>query len=204
MEEILDFDIYINNSQKVEKVYHIIFDKNSGRILELYPSTKTVITDKNKLEISVEDAKEILESPLGLMSYRVTVSEKDFKLVPINSVDSNSNRFIIDDVLHRIPNIEFTKIKSPDIKLTYFREKKLMTLSVKKNSQLTQKFLFIDGWIKFFITRYNDPNVLLFDPIEVNILDTKNKKIEIKNLILPEDFSVYTRRIFKNYVLEVK
>ena len=56
--------------------------------------------------------------------------------------------------------------------------------------------------MQFFITEYNDPN-LLFETVSVTINDlTGNHKL-ITGFNYPK-FSVYTRRLFKNYVIEYK
>jgi hypothetical protein len=53
----------------------------------------------------------------------------------------------------------------------------------------------------FFLTEYNDPNYLIYSiPVRLNEL-IKQQKI-VNNIVLPEKFSVYTRRLFKNYIVE--
>jgi len=59
-----------------------------------------------------------------------------------------------------------------------------------------------DTTLNFFITDYNDPN-LLFQIIYVKIKDLVGKAHVIKNIDY-ETFSVYTRRLFKNYVIQYK
>ena len=59
-----------------------------------------------------------------------------------------------------------------------------------------------DTEMQFFITEYNDPN-LLFETVSVTINDlTGNHKL-ITGFNYPK-FSVYTRRLFKNYMIEYK
>ena len=60
-----------------------------------------------------------------------------------------------------------------------------------------------DTVMDFYITDYNDPNVLIEKfSITVDELVSKTKTISVKNF--PEKFSIYTRRIFKNYMVEIK
>ena len=56
--------------------------------------------------------------------------------------------------------------------------------------------------MNFLITDYNDPN-LLFEMISVKINDLIGKSKIFKELEY-ENFSIYTRRIFKNCVIEHK
>ena len=54
----------------------------------------------------------------------------------------------------------------------------------------------------FLITEYNDPNeIYQMFSIKINELIGKNKIIKNLNY---DTFSVYTRRLFKNYVIEYK
>ena len=54
--------------------------------------------------------------------------------------------------------------------------------------------------MKLLITDYNDPNVL-YTMITLTVADLVEQKKIFENIELPERFSIYTRRIFKNYVL---
>ena len=59
-----------------------------------------------------------------------------------------------------------------------------------------------DTSLNFFITDYNDPN-LLFQIVYVKINDLIGKSYIVKNIDY-NAFSVYTRRLFKNYVIKYK
>jgi hypothetical protein len=56
--------------------------------------------------------------------------------------------------------------------------------------------------MSFMVTNYNDPN-LLFEMISFKINDIVEKSVSIE-IDVSEKFSVYTRRIFKNYVFDIK
>ena len=97
-----------------------------------------------------------------------------------------------------------------DVFLTYDKLNKTLTfeLSIKYNGtkvveDVATKKIHWSGSTEmlFLITTYNDPNGLYYTA-EISIESLiENKKI-LTNIDLPEDFSVYTRRIFKNYVIE--
>ena len=55
----------------------------------------------------------------------------------------------------------------------------------------------------FYITKYNDPHWILHT-IDVTIEELVGKSKTFKQMDLPEKFSVFTRRLLKNYVLEIK
>ena len=53
------------------------------------------------------------------------------------------------------------------------------------------------------ITDYNDPNVLYYT-LSLKVTDLVGNAVTFNNIELDKKFSIYTRRVFKNYVLEVK
>ena len=54
----------------------------------------------------------------------------------------------------------------------------------------------------FLITDYNDPN-LIFQMFSVKLNELVDHNVTIKNIEY-DRFSVYTRRLFKNYLIEYK
>jgi hypothetical protein len=54
--------------------------------------------------------------------------------------------------------------------------------------------------MSFLITDYNDPNIL-YKMVSLTVSDLVEKKKIFQDIELPDRFSIYTRRIFKNYVL---
>ena len=60
-----------------------------------------------------------------------------------------------------------------------------------------------DTEMRFLLTDYNDPNCI-YDTISLKISDLLEKSKKFTNLSLPPKFSVYTRRIFKNYLIDIK
>jgi len=114
------------------------------------------------------------------------------------------------------PSHAFTKkdseIKKPDIYIKY--DSKLAVLKIEMSTEFggtrktragIKKRNFVwagDTEMQFFITEYNDPN-LLFEVVTVTINDLIGKYKLITDFNYPK-FSVYTRRLFKNYVIEYR
>jgi hypothetical protein len=75
----------------------------------------------------------------------------------------------------------------------------------KQFQPIVQRKIYWDGEtvMNFLITDYNDPNIL-HKMISLKISDLIAASKTFRSLDLPETFSVYTRRIFKNYVIEIK
>ena len=74
----------------------------------------------------------------------------------------------------------------------------------KKFQPVSPKKIIWDGQTEmdFLITDYNDPNVM-YDMISVKINSLVGKSIIVKNVDY-DNFSVYTRRLFKNCIIEYK
>jgi len=119
----------------------------------------------------------------------------------------------IDDVLHRIIVRKYSDIKKPDIYLEHNSKTNTMTVELseeyggtykqKKGVDIARRKMFWDGEteLDFTVTDYNDPNVIT-DNFTVKVGDLVGKKVELKELNIPRFFSVYTRRLFKNYMIE--
>jgi hypothetical protein len=76
---------------------------------------------------------------------------------------------------------------------------------LKNFNQFKKRKIFWDGETKmdFLLTDYNDPNIL-FKMISITLSDIIEKSKTINDIEVPENFSLYTRRIFKNYLIDIK
>jgi hypothetical protein len=118
----------------------------------------------------------------------------------------------LDDVLHRIPLIQYTDIIKPDVYLTYTAKTKTLKIQLStefggnkkyKDANKQRKFVWDGSTVMdFLITEYNDPN-LIYKMFSVKINDLVGKTVTVKDISY-DNFSVYTRRLFKNYVIELK
>jgi hypothetical protein len=105
-----------------------------------------------------------------------------------------------------------SEIKKPDIYIKY--DSKLAILKIEMSTEfggtrktrvgIKKRNIVWDGdtEMQFFITEYNDPN-LLFEVVTVTINDLIGKHKLITDFNYSK-FSVYTRRLFKNYVIEYR
>jgi hypothetical protein len=104
----------------------------------------------------------------------------------------------IDDVLHRVVDKKWSKVAKPDVSIEYSREDALLTFKI--NPLLKTIEWQGDQDMVFLITEYNDPNVLQ-EMISFNVNELV-KYPQRFTLVLPEKFSIYTRRIFDKYTYE--
>ena len=195
-QELMDFDEWINLPANQTIEYYVTF-KEDGSLLGVYPS-HAIGDVQNKIKIDEDIAIAISNGVENLFSYKVDIPTQ--KLLKINRFAMH-NLIKIDDVLHRIIDKKWSNINDPDIIVNYSRDDNLLNFSM--SSQYSKNIIWDgDTAMIFLITEYNDPNALI-EMISIRVGDiTENTKSF--QLILPNKFSVYTRRIFDKYVFETK
>lgn len=187
-----DFIDWMQSLPIPEIKYYAVFDPADGKILGIYPD-HSCTEFINKIEVDEEIAYSVLEGKTLLNSYIVNTENNSLEIIENKSLTK------IDDVLHRIIDQSWTDISDPDVTITVTTKKVKITLSEK---YYKSRKIYWDGSTEmlFLITDYNDPNSL-HDTISITIdrlFEKKNLEFELN---LPKDFSIYTRRIFKNYVM---
>ena len=202
MEKILDFDQWYLNWKPPVIEYVAVFDSQTGAVLSVGPS-HAFVNEKYKVPIDQETAESIISAEIKIDSCVIDINSNKLEVAEIKSV------FKLDNVLHRIISIEYTDQKNSDIYLTYNSKNKSLKIELSTEFGGTKipvvpvkkRRIVWDGdtEMNFFITDYNDPNVL-FEIISVRIKDLVGKAKIFKNIEYKK-FSVYTRRLFKNYVI---
>lgn len=193
MEDFLkDFQEWANSIEIDEVKYFAVFNEH-GEITGIYPGYECE-SISNKIEIDNSIALSVFEGTTNLNSYVVDLDNETVEFVEIKSLNK------IDDVIHRIINKRWAKIDSPEVELIYYRKES--TLKIKLNEKFKTKKIFWNGStdMKFIVSDYNDPNIF-YDTISFTINDLISDNATIK-IVLPEIYSIYTRRLFKNYVIE--
>lgn len=208
MEE-LDIDKWLAANTIPDIEYVLVYDVETGRGLSVGPR-HAFEDEKYKIPLDQEKAEMIMEGKIRLSSCFVDLRSNSVEITEVKSI------FKIDDVLHRIISKQWTEIDRPDIYITYVKDKGTMRFELteefygtkkmlKKYQPVNKRKVLWDGEtvMNFLITDYNDPNIL-YKMISIKVSDLNGKSKTIKDLILPEKFSVYTRRVFKNYIIEHK
>jgi len=199
MEEIEDFDDWFTNFKLPPVKYIAVFDPDTGAVISVGPSH--VFKDqKHKISVDKELAESIINAEIKIDNCVVDMNSNTLEVAEIKSV------YKIDDVLHRIISKKDSEIKKPDIYIKY--DSKLAVLKIEMSTEFggtrktragIKKRNFVwagDTEMQFFITEYNDPN-LLFEVVTVTINDLIGKYKLITDFNYPK-FSVYTRRLFKD------
>lgn len=205
MEEITDFDEWYSTINLPPIEYVAVFDNNTGKVRSVGPS-HAFQEEKWKIPIDKELAEAIINAEIQISSCFVNVNSNTLEIAETRSV------YKIDDVLHRIPSKKYSNIRNPEIYLIHDRKKKILKIELsaelggtkQPKDPYKKRSIIWDGETKmnFFITDYNDPNIP-FQVICVIINDLIGKPKVIENFDY-ETFSVYTKRLFKNYIIEYR
>ena len=205
METIEDFDNWLREYKQPITQYVAVFDPSTGQVISVGPD-HAFADQKNVVKIPQEIAESIIAAETQIHNCQINVESGQLEIAEKKTLNK------LDDVLHRIPDIKYLEESKSDIHLTYSSKSKYLKIQLSteyggikkhKGSTGTRQFIW-DGStdMDFLITDYNDPN-LIFQMFSVKINDLVGHSITIKNIDY-DKFSVYTRRLFKNYVIEYK
>jgi hypothetical protein len=204
MEDTLkDFDTWIETLPPITVEYYVIFDPTTGKITGIYPD-HAATEIKNKILIDTDIAESVFEGKITLNSYMIDLTSDNLEFIEIQTLNK------IDDVLHRVVDKQWTNKIDNDVFLTYDRTQSIFIVELAKKYNGTRIVEDVQSkkvhWtgsteMLFLLTAYNDPNYLNYS-ISVTLDELIEKKKVIDNIVLPKKFSVYTRRLFKNYIIE--
>jgi len=208
MEEIVDFDEWLANYKPIEPEYVAVYDPQTGEVKSVGP-VYAFENEKNKIPVDREIAESIIEGKIKISSCVIDINSNSLEIAEIKNI------FKIDDVLHRIVDKKWSDIQKPEVYLTYNSKNKTLKIELSEEfggtKKLPKKFQPIktrkiiwdgDTEMTFLVTEYNDPN-LLFDMFSVKINELVSKSKTIQDFEY-NNFSIYTRRLFKNYLIEHK
>lgn len=192
MEELMDLFDKIELPQ-IE--YGAVFDPNSGQVLSVGPIT-AFANQQYKISIERELAIQILENKIKLTSCFVDVHSNKLEIAEIKSL------YKIDDILHRIIDKKWSTAEQIDVEVLYNSNKKMLKFKLSESFRNAGRPIIWGGEtnMDFLITDYNDPNVI-YEFVSFKISDIINGDVDVE-LNINNNFSIYTRRLFKNYVFE--
>jgi hypothetical protein len=205
MEEVINFDKWISEYTLPVITYVATYDPATGAVKSVGPS-HAFENEKYKIDIDQETAESIISSETNIHHCFVNINSNTMEIAEVKNI------FKIDDVLHRIISNEFFTENNIDVYMSYSSKTKQLKIQLsdvfggtrKSKLSIKKREIIWDGdtEMKFLVTDYNDPN-LIFEMFSVKINDLIGKTKIIKNINY-DKFSVYTRRLFKNYVISHK
>jgi hypothetical protein len=209
MEEITFENLFLTNVEILEQKFSAVFDPFSGEVISVGPSF-AFKDDEHAIEIDQETALMIIEGKILLNSCFVDLESDKLEFI------QSKTMFKIDDLLHRIPDRKWSTFNKIDLYIVYYGKTKTLKFQLSEEfsgtKKLPKKFQPVQArkikWdgsteMNFLITDYNDPNVV-YSTISFSIDELIGKNKTIHNVEITKNNSIYTRRIFKNCVMEVK
>jgi hypothetical protein len=192
MEEIIDFDSWLQQYTVPQVEYWAIFEPTTGEVTGIYPDLAA--HDKQyKIKIGRDLAEDIHNGIIQMSFCFVDIDSETVEIVTKHSLIK------IDDVLHRVIDRKYAPSQKNDIIIQYneLENKIIFVLPIK-----TRKIQW-DGSteMQFFITAYNDPHNL-YQTITFQLKDLEQSSKEFIYTGSHNRFSIFTRRILKNYVFE--
>jgi hypothetical protein len=185
--------------------YFAVYDPYTFLVILVGPST-TFLDEDHIVALEEDLALQILEGIVLLSNCYIDAGSKSLELVERQYVVK------IDDILHRIVEKKWSADKLFEIYIDYYKKKNTLKIEMtsvyngtKKTKHVQSKKLSWAGdtVMDFYITDYNDPHVL-YKKISFPVHALEKNVVVIENINLPKKFSVYTRRIFKKYVLDIR
>ena len=205
METVEDFDKWLAEYKPAPVKYVAVYDHLTGAVISVGPDY-AFPNEACVVEIDSETALLIITAEIQIHHCQINIHSGELEIAETKTLNK------LDDVLHRIPLIQYADIIKPDVYLTYTAKSKTLKIQLstefggnKKYKEANkQRKVVWDGStvMDFLITEYNDPN-LIYKMFSVKINDLIGKTVTVKNVSY-DNFSVYTRRLFKNYVIELK
>ena len=196
MEEITDFDKWLQAIVVEPIEYYAIYNPQTSEVIGIYPknSAKDI---KHKVLIDLDLAESILEGKVSLRSCFVDEVDDVLQVVQTQSVRT------IDDILHRVVSKEFATFDKADLSIIFNSELNTITLSL--NEKLKRKKIRWDNsaLLKFLITEYNDPHKVI-QIITITLEDLYVTDQKFQYIGTAKTFSVFTSRVFKNYIFVEK
>jgi hypothetical protein len=194
MEEIIDFDEWLKNYVPPPIIYFAIYDTETGEVTAIYPESSCTHIE-NKIKIDDDLAQEIFDGKIHLSSCFVDLSSDMLEVIRTKSMRK------IDDILHRVKDIKFSESGNSDILIRFFSDKKKIKFELKE--ELRTKKIKWDGdtALKFIISSYNDPH-RIYQVISFTLDELYLDDKEFEYHETDYNFSIFTNRIFKRYLIE--
>jgi hypothetical protein len=195
MEEVIDFDKFISNYVPPKPEYEAIYN-DEGIVISICPKG---VSDhlSNRVSIDIDIVEQIHAGTLHLHNCFIDLDSGEIEITRQEYLKK------IDDIFHRIPEKKFIDTESvADVKILYSKKTKKVKFFMTEKLKGKKIRWAGDTVLTFYFTEYNDPHKII-EKIEFTI-DQLHKKNLTFNFDLDRRFSVFTRRLLKNYVLDIK
>jgi len=183
--------------------FFVNFKEDTG---EIWKATNELDNSSPYIEIDADTYSEFTTGAKNMQDYIVVpaVSEKKFE---IKFKHRDLNHFDVDKSIHRIP-VSNTDNHDNTFMIIQKDSKWFVKLSDDMKETLTSTAYYKDKSQFIYITKKNDPNILL-DTLEIrmyNVLYSDDYEIENikKSVAERNDVSLFCGKVFENYLHVVK
>lgn len=197
--EQVDIDEILKEIFFTEIKYFVSYDEETGKILCFGPALafKNV---KNKIELDDDTANLIIRGKVFLQSCLVNL--KTLKL----DINVGKEEKTIDNILYKIPVKSNILPSAYDLCLFYYLESASLNVVLNSSFQRTdliKKYSLLDKNLELILSDYNDPNNI-HRIIIIPFKDLINDKVTVNDILFDKTLSIYTKKIFIDYALEIK
>lgn len=196
MEEITyDFSDFAAKFDLKKLEYYALYDSNTLTVKGVYPIHAIEDTTEAIL-IDHELAEKINSGFLNMSKCKVNLYNRSVEII------EDISEISIDTVLHRVIEKKWnTKKVKNDILITYDTKTKILKFKIHN------KYFSDVTWpknleLKFIITGYNDPHIL-YDTVAFTLGSILEKKSIEKRIDIEGEFSIFSKRVFPHYQLEI-
>ena len=205
-----DFDEWLKNYKEPERRFGAAFDADTGQLISVGPYASIEMEySKNIAEVEEDLAIKIINGEIHINNCFFDTSEGKFEITEEKTLTK------IDDVLHRVIDKRYLDEEvKPDIYLTYNKGGSKLTVELSEEyggtkvlddqwQPATPRNVFWQGdtTLSFTIADYNDPHFPQ-KTFDVTLDELTGNSVTVDDVDITGKFSVFTRRLFKNYVLE--
>lgn len=193
MEEITDFDTWLKNYTPPEVDYYAIYNPETYQVIGVYPSYAADL-EKHKLKIDRELAEDIQNGIVKMNTCFVDTESDTLEVIEKHSLRK------IDDIVYRIPDSRYITINEPDVVISVNTKDNIILFKLINNLK-TRKIMYDETTVmQFFVTEYNDPHKVI-QTVTFTLDEMKSQEQSVKYQGQNLRFSVFTRRLFKKYVM---
>jgi hypothetical protein len=188
-------EIKISQSFSIAEIKHYaIYDVHTRQVIGVYPeaSAKNLT---NKVLIDREQTENFFDGILPMHTCYVEEVDGILEVVQTQVIKK------IDDILHRIPDKEFSNVEDTELLIQFNVNSKKIIFSLSSKMKLRKVKWNNDVEARFVISKYNDP-YNFFQIIQFKINDLYNSDLVFDYLGNDTSFSIFTSRIFKKNIIE--
>lgn len=191
--------IIIPEKLKLNNIYRVYFDKNSGDIFSI---TNTCLSG-NWFETDYESVRYLLDGSKRIIDYKVVYNTRAFEY-EIISKNQKLIDITVDDLIYKVT---FTKDSQIKILQNNKQKKWIVSMSKKMKSILKEKGARLEERLFFSVTEKDNPNIL-YRTFSVQIRDLVKNQNCMFDFVSQKEYEidkigVYTNRKFESYSYEV-